>query len=480
MDITQTIINQFSGNTTAESAGRKLAKNGDFTSLGQSADASVLWGLCRGSGAEPYEVSVDFIDPEHPVGRCNCPSRQRPCKHSIGLLYARLAGQVFKPGDIPEKVNLAREKGATRAEKDIKPVVMTKAKAGSEAKKCATQIEGIELAEKIIHNIVLTGMDAIADAALSSYEAQIKELGSYYITGIQAGFTELVTLIQAGQVDKCFGKAIEKIVYLSALLSRATAYLSNKKADFEAFPAMTGTANAEMLGSSLEEQIGYAWKLSELRDKGRFRTDAELLQVAFSIEEDDVRKHWVDRGVWLSLTDDAIYVTEKFRPYKAKNLLPEDSFHKILTSNELYIYPGDKNPRIRWEKSAWREIEPADFAHAQSAAATNFADVIKAVKQQIRYPLKDKEPLYALSIARMGSNADDTVSVFDGAGTRLILKASEGLRRLSREQVEGQTLIVQFKQDIDGDLLYAVPLSMVTATVVIRFMPAVPVSESKA
>ncbi|WBB80723.1 SWIM zinc finger family protein [Micromonospora sp. WMMD882] len=43
----------------------------------------VLWGLCKGSGKNPYQVCVDLAGPAY---RCSCPSRKFPCKHALGLL----------------------------------------------------------------------------------------------------------------------------------------------------------------------------------------------------------------------------------------------------------------------------------------------------------------------------------------------------------------------------------------------------------
>ena len=48
------------------------------------ADETLLFGQCQGSGKEPYLCSCDFARPEQPTYRCNCPSRQFPCKHCWG------------------------------------------------------------------------------------------------------------------------------------------------------------------------------------------------------------------------------------------------------------------------------------------------------------------------------------------------------------------------------------------------------------
>ncbi len=73
----------------ALTAARPLVSLTRWGSLG--ADDRVVWGVCRGSGAEPYDTMVDHVG----VGSsCTCPSRRRPCKHALGLLLLWANGQV--------------------------------------------------------------------------------------------------------------------------------------------------------------------------------------------------------------------------------------------------------------------------------------------------------------------------------------------------------------------------------------------------
>jgi len=60
------------------------------------ADDQVLWGRCRGSGAEPYDTVVDHVGV---AWRCTCPSRRRPCKHALALLLLWVRGAV--PAGVP-------------------------------------------------------------------------------------------------------------------------------------------------------------------------------------------------------------------------------------------------------------------------------------------------------------------------------------------------------------------------------------------
>lgn len=70
-------------------AARKLARPSPWSSLGR--DERALWGLCKGSGSKPYQVTVD----EHgPAYKCTCPSRKFPCKHALALLLLAADGAV--------------------------------------------------------------------------------------------------------------------------------------------------------------------------------------------------------------------------------------------------------------------------------------------------------------------------------------------------------------------------------------------------
>src|SRR5262245_13156897 len=70
-------------------AGRGLAVPATWSNLGS--DEVGVWGLYRGTSAEPYEV---LIDRTGPAWRCSCPSRKVPCKHAVGLLLLWAEGNV--------------------------------------------------------------------------------------------------------------------------------------------------------------------------------------------------------------------------------------------------------------------------------------------------------------------------------------------------------------------------------------------------
>ncbi|HET7640167.1 MAG TPA: SWIM zinc finger family protein, partial [Ktedonobacteraceae bacterium] len=80
--------------SSAASAGKKLAQTKHWKSMGQSTEA--LWGECQGSGKDPYQVRVDLANL---AIACSCPSRKLPCKHALGLLLIT----VDTPKVVPTK-----------------------------------------------------------------------------------------------------------------------------------------------------------------------------------------------------------------------------------------------------------------------------------------------------------------------------------------------------------------------------------------
>jgi SWIM zinc finger len=73
-------------------AAERLAGGPAWSGTGSAGE--LIWGLCAGSGAKPYQVAVDLSGPAGPGYRCSCPSRKFPCKHAVGLLLSWARGGV--------------------------------------------------------------------------------------------------------------------------------------------------------------------------------------------------------------------------------------------------------------------------------------------------------------------------------------------------------------------------------------------------
>ncbi len=98
---------------SSQQAGRSLSTATPWTGTG--AFGSLIWGLCRGSGAKPYQTVVDVAGPAY---RCSCPSRKFPCKHALGLLLLWAGDGVpdaEEPADFAAVWAATREGRATKA-----------------------------------------------------------------------------------------------------------------------------------------------------------------------------------------------------------------------------------------------------------------------------------------------------------------------------------------------------------------------------
>jgi hypothetical protein len=76
----------------SQRAAERLAGGPAWSGTGSAGE--LVWGLCAGSGAKPYQVAVDLSAPSGPGYKCSCPSRKFPCKHALGLLLNWAAGGV--------------------------------------------------------------------------------------------------------------------------------------------------------------------------------------------------------------------------------------------------------------------------------------------------------------------------------------------------------------------------------------------------
>lgn len=126
---------------------------------------------------------------------------------------------------------------------------------------------------------------------------------------------------------------------------------------------------------------------------------------------------------WISAEAGEIRRTFNYRPYKAAKLMrEEDSFFDIAVVPQLYTYPGDMNARIRYESMSSRPVQGTDLERAAAKAHRSYSEVFKKVKNQIKNPLSDKQPVMLLHAAALGVTENGQYVMTDGEGTRLLLE----------------------------------------------------------
>ena len=487
--VTEQQIQSMAPNAVAAANGRKISQKGGFVRLERSADDTFYLGECTGSGKNNYITTVDFMEPGNPVCRCSCPSRQFPCKHGLALLYEILAGKNFGICEIPEDILKKREKKQAREAKNAaaqtgdgltveegegaakKKASAAKSAKAAKTKKLKKQLEGLELADRLIRDLVRAGLGTMGGTALKNYEQLAKQLGDYYLPGPQRLLNGLVLEIAAFQKDgreEHYEAAIAVLEKFRALVKKSQQYLSEKLEQ----------GNVEQDDTALYEELGGVWKLSELEALGKGMSDACLMQLSFWVNYDAAKKEYIDTGCWADLASGELYVTRNYRPVKAlKYVKQEDTVFGVAEVPMAVCYPGEGNLRVRWDGAGIRPVEKEDLQKLRSLAGTSLAAEAKAAKNLLKNALADPVYLRLISFARIGKNGDgfaleteggETIALGDAPGMepsadRLALLPEEGFLRQ-------QVLLGAFYYDGGARRLKMQPLSIITGEDVVRLL----------
>ncbi|WFD09726.1 hypothetical protein [Tepidibacter hydrothermalis] len=464
ININETYIDSLATNANAIKKGRQLANDGSFIKLNKSDDETIIFGECKGSGKKNYLCSADFIDQSNPVFRCNCPSKQFPCKHNLGLMYSFANEKEFTVESIPEDILEKREKKEKR-EKNKAEKKKTPKKKNKTAikKKINAQLEGIELLDKIVKSILKKGFGNISKEDIKELNSQVKEIGNYYISGLQSELKRLTLLLSNKERNN--EVIMKQIMYLKALNKEGKKHLLNRLEDEDLNLAVD---------SNIEELLGHAWKLTELEELGQFEKDANLIQLSFTSFTDDARGENIDKGIFMNLNTGDIQTTYNYRPIKRKSD-PKGEYpvSTLLEIPTLYIYPGDSNPRIRWEEMIIKEASANDYEKAFNYAEKSYDEVVKKVKNYIKSPLNKTLPNVLLHYSKLGK-IDDNWVIEDIDGKRLVLKQDSDrlgcsvLYLLNSDYMTSQAILVEFDYDVQTKRLEAYPLSIVNKEKIVR------------
>lgn len=421
MTLTEQMILLQAPNPAAAENGRKLWKKGSFSALHRTEDGTLYWAECAGSGKTPYRVSIDWTDPEAPVCRCSCPSRQFPCKHALGLMFVQLSGEGFEPADIPQDIAEKRAKQVARAAKKEaagdEPPKPKKPNAAARKKKLAKQLEGLDMAEKMVDDLLTSGLGALAGSSAQTFDKLAKDLGSCYLTGPQTAFTRIALAVRTVQqhpdrAKEAYTEALRILVALRSTIKKSRVFLQDK---LEA-----GSFSPE--DSALFEALGGVWKLEDLRAIGSYQENARLVQLSFDVSFDEAKKEYVERGWWADLDSGDVFQTLNLRPAKAlKYVKGEDSRFGALEVPTLYIYPGEGDRRVRWESASPRPLTAEEQAALPGLAQPSLAAAAKRTKGAIKNTLAPKFLAVLVPVGKLGKVGEDFV-LEDPAGDRIVLR----------------------------------------------------------
>lgn len=430
--ISEQTITSIAPNAAAAANGKKLSNGGSFIKLWRSEDDTFYMGECKGSGKNPYTTSADFVAEDHPVYRCSCPSRQFPCKHCLGLLYEIMSGKNFEICDIPEDILKKRDKLAAKSAPPKAPEEMTPEEAAKAAKKKASaaksaskakakklekQLEGLDLVEKAVKELMSAGLGTMGGTSLKTYQDISKQLGDYYLNGPQRLFNRLIIEISEYQKDNLeshYDNAIDTLEKLYSLLKKSRQYINEKLENGD-------VSNDDTV---LYEELGGAWKLTELEAIGKCKKDARLMQMSFWVTFDESRKEYIDSGVWCDLSDGNVYLTKNYRPVKSlKYVKADDSVFGVLNTPSMAVYPGDGTVRVRWDSSEIVDAVKEDYAKLRSFAAQSIESEAKAIKNTLKNAIASPVIYKTVAFSKIGQT-DEGAVLKSKSGDTILLKDS--------------------------------------------------------
>jgi len=487
--ITEQQILALAPNPAAAANGKKISQKGGFVRLERSADDTFYMGECKGSGKSNYITSADYIVKEAPVFRCSCPSRQFPCKHSLALMYEMLAQKSFNVCEIPEdilkkrKQKLAREAKAenTGNEAEVSPEDAQKAAKKKEAakktskaartKKLKKQLEGLDMAEKLVTELMRAGLGTMGGTALDTYRQLSKQLGDYYLPGPQRLMNALIIEIAAFQKDGMevhYEQSIEVLEKLWTLVKKSRRYLTEK----------LEKDDPDQDDDPLYEELGGIWKLSELEEIGRGKRDLSLVQLAFWVDYKDERKEYIDTACWADLDGGEVYMTYNYRPVKAlKYVKQEDTIFGVAQIPQAVSYPGDSNIRVRWDAAQIRPVEAADLEKLRAHVPSDLAAEAKAAKNILKNAMTDTMLFRLIAFEQIGQAEEgpvlrtekgDTILLGDAPGME---SSTDRLTLLPDEALfKNHMLWGAYYYDRNTRRLKLQPLSIITQTDIVRLL----------
>lgn len=489
-NITEQQILALAPNPAAASNGKKISQKGGFVKLERSEDDTLYMGECSGSGKSNYITSADYIDEANPVFRCSCPSRQFPCKHSLGLMYEILAKKEFGICEIPEDIQRKREKKQARdnkaqeaakpesemTEEEKKKAEKKKASAAKSAKNAKTkklksQLEGLDLVDKVINELMTAGLGTIGGASLKTYQQLVKQMGDYYLPGPQRLCNQLLIEIEAFQKDNDelhYDNAIDVLKKLWTLSKKSRQYIESKLEN----------DTVELDDNMLYEELGGIWKLTELDAIGRGKKDISLAQLSFWITYDEAAKQYTDTGCWIDLNDGEIYMNYNYRPLKSlKYIKQEDSVFGAAEIPNAATYPGDGNLRIRWDGAQIRELNEEDYAKIRSFAFTSINSEAKAIKNTLKNAMAQPMLIKLVAYKKIGRCEERLVLVSEGGDTILLGNMPQLEQTTTRIEIlpdssllANQVLLAAFYYDRTSRRLLAQPLSIITDNQIVRLL----------
>ena len=326
-------------------------------------------------------------------------------------------------------------------------------------------------ADKMTDSLVMAGLGTIGSASLKTYQDILKQMGDYYLTGVQKLCSQLLIEITNFQKDSDvahYGNAIDILKRLHTLSKKSRQYIENKLANDD----------AELDDNMLYEELGGVWKLAELEEIGRGIKDKDFVQLSFWTDYSEAAKMYTDTGCWICLEDGNIYINYNYRPLKAiKYIKQDDSVFGAARVQRAATYPGDGNLRIRWENAQIRDLTEEDYSRITSFASGSINSEAKAIKNTLKNTLAQPMLLKLVKYQKI-ARCDDGFVLISESGDNILLGDMPDMEQTTPriEMLPGsyllkdQVMLAAFYYNNRKRRLQAQPLSIITKNSIVRML----------
>ncbi|MEV5961899.1 SWIM zinc finger family protein [Kribbella sp. NPDC051952] len=343
-------------------AGQGQARTAKWSGTGASEQA--VWGLCQGSGKQPYQTTVDLSGPAY---KCSCPSRKFPCKHALGLMLLWAGGEV-QAGDEPDWVSSWVEQRAARADRPER-------KPGEVADPLAAQQRASRRADR-----VSAGM-----AELRSWlDDQVRQgLGGFD----QRAYTELSRLA-ARMVDAQAPGVAGAVRRAAGVVGRGHGWPGELLEELSLIHLVVSAHDrlAELppsLADTVQSRIGWTVETARVLAEGE-KVEDDWLVLGRVIEPDDrltVRRVWL-RGATTGRLGLILNFAAAGRPLDPLPGRPGE-----YVPGALSFYPGALPMRALLTQTAPRLPAPRPTGFTAQQALASYVESVAADPWNERWPL---------------------------------------------------------------------------------------------
>nr|WP_202888413.1 SWIM zinc finger family protein [Kribbella solani] len=380
-------------------AGRGVAGSGKWT--GSGATERAVWGLCRGSGKEPYQCVVDLGGPAY---KCSCPSRKFPCKHALGLMLRWVNGEV-QPADEPDWVRAwmdQRDQRAERPERKPGEVVDPIAAQQRAARRADRVSAGLAELASWLDDQVRQGLGAFDQRAYSELSRLAARMVDAQAPGVAGAVRRAAAAV--GRGHDWPGELLEELALIHLIVS-AHGRLA------ELPPSLADT---------VQSRIGWTTETARVLAEGE-KLEDDWLMLGRVIEPDE---HLTVRRVWLrGATTGRLGLLLTFAA-GGRPLDPLPARPGEYVPGALSFYPGALPMRALLTQSAPREPAPRPNGLNARQALAAYVESLAADPWNERWPLvlQDVRP------ARHGEGW----ALVDGSGAALeLLPGWDAMRLLA-------------------------------------------------